>query len=318
MNSLRLLPLIAIIFLVACQPNTKKAEADASEKKDTKPKAVVFKFNPKVGDKYYSMYSSEVTVTTTNGKAEAENIILSEIGTYYEILPGKDSLGRQLKITYDKMRIGMGTRDDGVIYTVTKGSKPHNPLEKILSTSLGQSLIVDLSPAGEIGEITGIKEIVDKMIKGLGAMPENISKSKRKEMERYMGENFIREMITASSILPAGGADVGDMWSGKHKSMQNLTFNVSATYVLSSLSGDTAKVTVSSDIDSAKIDDNLAVGNAQMKLAGTENGTYYIDTKSGMIVNQTITTTVEGETETRGKKTPIKVRSYNQVMLKKE
>lgn len=311
MNTRRLLLLstaaLALLFSACQQPSKNGKSADGKYR---------LVFNPKTGDKYQSTVLTDARVTATQKDKEINNNNKNEIGLIYEILPLKDS-DRQFKITYDKIHIVSSDGNSEQEFSSANGANAFNPIEKALGSIIGQSIIVTLSPKGELKDVSGFNEVADKMIAGFGATDINVKKAVKEKIASFIGNGFLQETIKNTGLLPDSGVHVGDTWSGTQEQTQILSFKASTSYVLSSVSNNIAKVISGSTIDNASVPKEIIGQNVDVKLDGEQNGTYEIDLGTGMVMKQKTNTSIEGEAGVLGQKVPMRIHITKEVVLKK-
>jgi uncharacterized protein DUF6263 len=262
-----LISIVALfIYNISCN------SADAS-------KTVELKFNLPKGAKYE--YSA-TTGMTVKQKADAQDVNgKNEIGIVYIFQGLSDSANwKTLEATISKISMDMNVMGRTLHFdTEMEMDTTRNPLAmmgKMFGALKGAKFSFAVNENGEIGNISGIKEMTEKMFGGLPIPPEALNKSGLND------EDLRNNMEQAFLVYPGKPVKPGDSWTKTHEqSMQGIKLKTENTFTLESVSGNDAVIKQDS-----KLTSDSSKANAQGEyVSGTTKGTLHYDLSTGMVTD---------------------------------
>lgn len=278
----------AAAFFYAC--NNKGGSSGPIELKFNLPTGSAYDYNM---DMYMSMKGS------ANGQPMNMN---DKMAMGYRFAAIGDSSGWK-KLTATISRIAMNI-DAGTVRINFDSNKPNDTSDvvagtmgKVLGGLKGGQFGFTMNAKGEIGEITGIEEMMQHMmssanIPGAGAMAANVGSAFNKE-------NFKENIQQAFGMYPDKPVKPGDTWtSSVNLNSQNMAMKTDNTYTLESVSNNVAHVKVNSKISSPESD-------SAMNMKGAMTGTMDFDVPTGVPLNGDLDMTMDMNVNSGGQSVPM-------------
>ncbi|HVK97014.1 MAG TPA: DUF6263 family protein [Flavisolibacter sp.] len=265
-------------------------------------KTIDLKLNLTKGSTY--TYSMLMDMNMSQKMMGQEMSMKNAIGFDYVFDVINDSAGWKLiDATISRITVDMDGGGMKVQYDTDKPSQdtagPMGMMTKMFGAMKGAKFSFTMNNEGKIGEVMGLKEMQQQMTSGLpNEMPEE-------GMNTFNQENFRQNIEQAFAVYPGKPVKVGDSWS---KSMvinnQGMEIKSENTYTLDKVSGDVASIKVVSKLGSA---DSAQINNAQIKMAGTSNGTMNFNIPSGMIADGNLDMALEMSIKSGEMEMPMKM-----------
>ncbi|MBN9295700.1 MAG: hypothetical protein J0I41_01760 [Filimonas sp.] len=263
------------------------------------------KFNPAAGSKYkYTVTMNQKLQQTVQGQTkDMDNA--TEIYATYEVQAGSGT-DKVLKLTYDRFKgtaSGMTFDTDVADSAGTSG----NPMSAIFSSMKGQSISMTVSAKGEVKEVKGVEELLDKMVANMPG--DSATKPMMKEnIKKLMGEDYMKSMMEQSfKIYPAGAVKIGDNWKTDMEMKNGIALKLANTFTLKSVENNVAKLDVKSDISSGSME--MMGMKIETDLKGTQTGTFDLDVPTGMATSGDITQEISGNMKVMGMEMPMKIQT---------
>jgi uncharacterized protein YajQ (UPF0234 family) len=171
----------------------------------------------------------------------------------------------------------------------------------------GQSITMTVSEKGEVRDIKGIDELMDKMIAGMPG--DSASKPMMKEgLKKVMGAEYMKGVMEQSfKIYPAGKVKTGDTWKTDMELHAGITLKLANTFALKSVENNVAKLDVKSDISSGSME--MMGMKIDTDLKGTQNGTFNLDVPTGMAASGEMSQEISGNMKVMGMEMPMKIQT---------
>lgn len=266
---LLIIPVLTILF--AC--NSKPGSGDA----------ITLKFNLPTGSSYnYNIDMNMLMKGDANGQPINMN---NKMAMGYNFYATGDSAGWK-KLTATINRIAMNI-DAGAMKINFDSDKPTDSSDvasgimgKVLGALKGGHFGFTMNDKGQVGEVTGIEEMVQRMMSSLNVpnaelMSANVNSAFNKE-------NFKQNIQQSFGMYPDKPVKPGDTWtSSMSMNNQGMQMKMDNTYTLESVSNNNAHVKINSKITSPEAD-------AAMNLNGTMTGTMDFDIATGVPLNGNI------------------------------
>jgi hypothetical protein len=268
------------------------------------------------GEKYYYNINTETQTKLEVNSKKVDNNKSSEIGLIYEVL--KDSADTVLvKITYDQLRINVKNNNNEKELDASNGQGSLNPGEKIFSTLKGSSIMVALNKKGDVLQVTGSQEIVDKLLVAMNTRDVNTKKMLQEQLSNFIGEEFIKNNLGQSlKLFPDTAVYIGDTWSRKNVISADLHSEALINYTLTSVKNNMAEVQTGSEI-SNNSNTNVMGIYAATKIEGKQEGRFEADINTGLLLTGQSTTSMDGTIQTMGKEIPITIKITKHITGKK-
>jgi hypothetical protein len=153
---------------------------------------------------------------------------------------------------------------------------PMGMLTKVFGAMKGGQFSFTLNENGEVGSVTGIREMMERIAAGLPNGEMAIQ-----NMKGGFDEETIRQnMQQAFAAYPGKPVRPGDTWSKTLvQKAQGLQIKFDNQFTLESVNGDDAVIKVTSKLGSAEPGN---VNGAEMNMSGTSDGELHYSLKNGM------------------------------------
>lgn len=261
------IPVFAILF--SC--NSKPGSNDD---------AITLKFNLPNGGTYDYNVDMDMTMKS-NAQGQPINMN-NKMAIGYRFGATGDSAGWK-KITASISRIAMhiNTNGQNVDFDSDKASDTSdvvsNTIGKVLGSMKGGQFRFTMNEKGEVGSVTGIQDMMQRALSsikapGAVAMAAGVGST-------FNEENFKQNIQQSFGMYPNKPVKPGDSWtSTMNMNNQGMQMKIDNTYTLESVSGNIAKVKVSSKISSPG-------ANSAMGTAGTMTGLMKFDIPTGLPID---------------------------------
>lgn len=273
-----ILPL-SILFFAACSSGSK-------EKVD-------LKFNLSKGDKFeYSVALNQDAAGVTN---KTSMVYLYEV-------TGDSAGWKNVKATFNRISIDMNGMGRSVKFdTDDSASSANNPTAQIFAGLKGAQFAFTVNDKGEIGKVTGIDEILQKL--GIAALAKT-----------FNAESFKQQMQQAFSAYPDKAVTIGESWKKPITTNVNgIEVKTDNTYTLQEVSNSVAKIKVETDI----LSEGGKVQGMDMSMKGDGKGTIDFDVTSGMPLNSEVKMDIDVTVGSGSTKIPMKLNQTATVKGKK-
>lgn len=266
---------------------------------------------------YYTIINEMQTEVEYDGK-KVETANKSELGLVYEI--SKDSLDNLLlKLIYDKFHIVLKDQNGEQEINAANGVSSYDPVGKILNNIVGSSLNVTLSPKGDVLQVTGSKQISDKILTALNAQDANTRKTVEQQISKLVGESFIKNNLEQGfKIFPDTAVYEGDSWQQKTSQTGEIKFDAITTYTLESVKKDVAHITSETTIDNPSNTSNVMGYEVMSNMKGTQKGYFETDVKTGMLLKSESSTALNGSMQIMGREVPIEIKVMKTIKSEKK
>lgn len=191
----------------------------------------------------------------------------------------------KMEVVYDLMRMEIKSMGK----TIKMSSEETNTESQAFRDMVNKPFSMTVSPQGKVVSIDGWEDI-DKS----GTMK---------------ADDMKQSMETSLNIFPDKPVKVGDTWKKEASmTMQMFKLNMSSTYTLTEVKGNTATISMDSEIKMGQ-DNKAAANGMNMDLKGTQKGKIDVELNTGMSLSGTITQEIKGEMQVQGQKMPMSIKS---------
>ncbi len=267
-------------------------------------KPVDLAFNLPTGSGFDYNINMDVT-TKGNVNGQDINVKNAMIVEYHFAVNGDSSGWKKMTSTISKIALTVNTQGVNINYDSDKpldtSDVMNSTVGKVLGTMKGAQFQFTMNKNGDIGSVTGIDEMVNKMTQAdaTGGITGGLGNA-------FSEENFKQNLKQAFGVYPGKPVKVGDTWtSTTNTTSSGATLQMDNTYTLESVSGNIANVKVNSKITAPSTTAITAV-------TGTSAGTMQFDIPTGVPlngdVNMNLNLTVNAGGQTMPMTTDIKMK----------
>ncbi len=270
--------LFATTASVSC--NSSDNKSGAATGKSGSGDTYDLKFNLKPGTAY--TYDMDVMQNVEAAGTNSTNNLYSKYTFNVKEAAAGNS---KIEVIYDLMRMEMKSMGN----TVKMSSEDQTPASEGFRNMVNKPFSMTVSPEGKVVSIDGW---------------ENIDKS-----GAMKAEDLKQSMETSLNIFPNKAVKVGDTWKkDAAMSMQMFKMNISSTYTLTEVKGNTATISMDSEIKMGQ-DNNTESNGMKMEMKGTQKGKMEVELSTGMTLSGNITQDIKGEMQAQGQKMPMSIKS---------
>jgi hypothetical protein len=222
---------------------------------------------------------------------------------------GDSSGWKKLSALISKIAMNISTGGMNINYDSDKPTDStdmiSSTLGKVLGTLKNSQFAFTMNEKGDIGSISGINEMMEKMTanaSGLGPMTSGISGA-------FDEDNFKQNLKQAFGIYPGKPVKPGDSWSSSNNTNKGgMEIKSDNVYTLESVAGNIANIKVNSKISSPDTTTNIA---------GTITGTMQYDIPSGVAVDGDLDTNMNMNVNAGGQSIPMTIGIKTKITGKK-
>lgn len=293
-------------FIFACHSNADEKAASQTYKLAVNPTASL---NPDSTSTYrYDIVNETNLETEVDGK-DVESINRSTIGLNYSIR--KDSAGNlMIDLVYDKVTLYTRSGDVEKNLNSDNAQTSIDPLEKLLGALKASKIRAVLTPKGETKELSGYKELGEKLMAGF-----NASDSYGRALAQKQWENTVKQQLVDNNleqifrIFPDSLVRVGDQWKTESKHNEQIPLNLRNTYTLEAIEDSVAILSVKGEVKAKKEGANIAGAPVAADLNGSVKGTYKINIKTGMPLRSEVQSKTGGKLFAMGREVPVTIKN---------
>ncbi len=154
-----------------------------------------------------------------------------------------------------------------------------NPASEKLKALTGQSIKMEVTPAGKVEKVDGQEAFISKIAddKMIGQMVPMFSSDEG--FKSFVGQTF--------SYIPEKEVEQGAKWSCKSQLTAAMNMDMQIDYEVASIVGNDLNLNVSSTFGGTKQIEQMGM-KMDMQLDGTQSGTMFIDGSDGWMINQNL------------------------------
>jgi len=241
-------------------------------------KTIELKFNLPVGAGYD--YAAEMNIATKGNANGQEVNVNNTIAFGYHFGVTGDSAGwKKLSSTIARIALSINVAGMNINYDSDKPEDTSDfigsMMGKILGAMKGGQFTFTMNEKGEIGSVTGINELKDKMA---SSAAESGATGEEGISNVFNEESFKQNIQQAFGVYPGKPVKPGDAWTSVMTTNNaNAKLKIDNVYTLESVSGNIAHVKVNSTISS--------LDNSDSSSNGTMTGFMNYDIPTGVAVN---------------------------------
>ena len=295
---------LSLIFLsvASCKMHPVASGSDPGENKTYR-----LRLNPPVGSRYHFQIRNEQRL-----KEEVEDKVIrsektTDVGAVYAF--SRDSSGNiVLSLTYDQIKMRTKDGDDVTEQDAANGVNSIDPMERMLALLKAAHVVATTTTAGDIKSVVGYQEVASQMLAGINTSLGE--KTKAQLQWRQLVEQGIihKNMEQLFRLFPDSAVHVGDKWKIFSKESDDLTFDVKSFFTLKAIQDGLAKIETRGEIATDSAATGVMGMTAVPDLKGTQEGSYSVDIRTGMLVGAEINTEIEGTMQVAGRDVKVNIR----------
>jgi len=224
------------------------------------------------------------------------------IGLLY-VVESVDAFGDMtVNAKFDKVKVKMENPVLGTIeYDSENPTEEVNPIAKLYSSLFGYEFNMIMAPDGEIKELKGINEMMDKVVKSIvGAESEEDKKLAcylDSFKEQFGEETMMQSFGQTNWLLPDEPVEKGGSWTKKIEIDEGFPMVMIYNCTLKEMKWSKALIDVSSVIKSNPDGESIVMGPIKMKmdLSGEQYGTVEVNRKTGLPIGGSLTQEFSGK-----------------------
>ncbi len=266
-------------------------------------KTYYLKFNMARGQKFSSKVGADMNIDQSVMGQDMH--INTRVGMNYQFAVLGDSAGwKKVEAVFDRMLMHVNSNGQGIDIDTDSSDNVEGPVGSIMKairSFVGQKFYYTINEKGEVGQVSGIKEIADRMkasVSGLGAGADGLS-------QVFNEENFRQNMEAAYKYYPKKPVAIGESWSASMNTTNNgIPMIMDGTYTLSSVSGNIATIKATGTLKTAE---GATVQGMAMTMTGTFEGTTDFSLSTGLPLKGTADMKTEMKMDLQGQSIPVKM-----------
>ena len=158
--------------------------------------------------------------------------------------------------------------------------KALSKMNRLFSSLKGQKFTMKVNAEGKVTEVTGMKELQQRIMSQFG---DEITEAQKMQMKDQFNKQFSDDQIKSQFervlyIFPNKEVKVGDSWTKSSSGGVSMPGKYNSKYTVTEIEGNMVTLKEESTIESSE---------ENTKLTGDITGTIVVDSRSGLVVNST-------------------------------
>jgi hypothetical protein len=214
-----------------------------------------------------------------------------------------------LKMVYKSMKMSMEgpmgkmQYDSGNPNTVGPNTPPQEKMMAgMFSAMVGSQFQMKVKPTGEVTNITGMSEMMQKMKDKLKSNPD--AAAAEGVLDKMFDEKQLKELTgNMMNMYPAQPIAIGESWYDIKTMNFMMPIDIDTTYMLKSVKDDIAAIDMVAKLDMGDPNKPLVSDpnmKMSMQMSGTINGTNEVDMKNGLTKKGDMTMNFSGVVKMEG------------------
>jgi len=263
---------------------------------------LTLKLNLQPGASYiYTMDMNQSNTQTVDGeeqKLEQQMLMVWD----YNVLERKADGNMVVEIIYHRVKISQNYGHESTGYDSDNPPDYLDPSMKGMASLPGSELTIGLRSNGDVLEIRGVEELLDKMIAAL-ELPESPQRDAViQNLRAQFGVDAIKQSIEQiTSFYPDKPVNVGDRWKNNVEVNTGFPMRIDSEYNLKLRQDGAAMIDVASQL-SSNPQKAMSVGPLTMAydIAGTQTGSIIVDETTGLPTKSEISLQFSGTVKVSG------------------
>ncbi|AEW03411.1 hypothetical protein A4D02_35995 [Niastella koreensis] len=276
---------------------------------DSKDGALSLHLNLQPGSKYYYTINNEYDIALEAQGKSINNKNKSDVDLTYAIQ--KDSAGNYLlQMHYEKIHLYTKSGDKESEMDADNAGATFDPVEKMLGFLKTTNITAVISPAGKIIDISGYKELGEKIIASLNTTDMQTKNLAWDKWNKVIGDGLIKKNIDqAFHLFPDSAIQVGDKWKMQSQQNGEIPLNETSSYTLKDIDDGIAYIESEGQMTSDKSNASVMGTSVTSNLKGNQTGEYEVDAKTGMLLKNKVIAKVEGSIQMMGNDIPVTIKT---------
>jgi len=209
----------------------------------------------------------------------------------------------EMKITFDGVYYKQAM--SGVVVEYDSENPPDDipPSAAGFAALPGASFSMTMNRSGKTENITGVDEMIEKMVQKMNIPPGPVSDQAVATLKKSFNEKGLAEsMDQMMHIYPDKAVGIGDSWSKEIKLNQDFPMILDSTWKIVAIEAGVAKIDVTSKAKPYQAAEPILIGNMKMyyTLRGTQTGTLEMDQETGWTIRARVIQKFSGDIELSG------------------
>ncbi|MHC5061845.1 MAG: DUF6263 family protein [Planctomycetota bacterium] len=262
------------------------------------------KLNLKKGQKLGMKIVNDQKISqTVMGQQQKMNQMMA-MGISFEVLAVDSEGNMSTKTTYQTIHVKMEGPMGVMEYDSAKPEETEsaNPISAMYKAMLGQSIVMKMTPKGEILAIENLEEMITKMADQMAA--DDAKKQQMREMMKsFINEDKMKEMGGAmTAALPQQLVSVGESWTNQISIPVGFPMEMDTTNTLTECKGGIFTIQTEARIEPGDQAKPIEMGGVKMsmRIQGQQNGTSQLDEATGWMVRSKADMKFSGEVKVEG------------------
>lgn len=229
---------------------------------------------------------------TIQGQAMETDNVITGTTSFRLKEAGKD--GNIYEVSYESIGMKITTMGQTQEFTSDTTKLPQvDPMSRVFSHMTNDSFTAKISTDGEVSEVSGLDEIIQKSANMVGGgnpqMADQLSSS-------FGDEGLAKNVEMLTDIFPDESVNVGDSWTINKGTATGMPILAENTYTLASIDGGVAVLNLKSELktDPENSSTQMQGMSAQYFLEGTRTGTLKVEVKTGWVTHADFTDDIFG------------------------
>lgn len=271
---------------------------------------VDLRFSPEVGAIYRQKSRAEQNIEQSG--QQMQQIIAFEY--LYNVIEKNDKDNYRIKTTYTTVLYEQDNPAMGKIaYDSENPPENIHPMAKGYAALVGKSFYFEISPKGEVVEVSGTDEMIDDIVEDLGVEDEAKKEQLRSALKKQYGTEVMQQnMKQAFARYPNAPVAVGESWL--QNTAQAMPPMLTETrFTLKSKEQNTYIIDFNSTLKADPNGEALEMQGMKIEynLSGIQSGSSQIDAKTGWATKTSIEQDISGTMKVQGMEIPMSIKSTN-------
>jgi len=245
---------------------------------------VTLRLRLKKGDVFHVRVGNDQTITQTLQGRTMKMVQAFVMGYTYDVAEVDPAGLATIRVTYTSVVFKQQGPTGTVAYDSANPPKTVPLAARTWAALVGQGFTMKILPTGHVKEITGVDQMMNKMIAAL-EIPDGPQKTMvRNQLSAMFGDEALTEMMeNMMAIYPEGPVGIGDSWNKKVSITKGFPMTLDTTYTLKERKDGVATVAVTSKVSSNPQAPPMEMGFMKIRydLKGTQTGTLRMDEANG-------------------------------------
>lgn len=282
-------------------------------------KAYKLKLNPQTGNVYNYEVETDADIAVELDGKTIHSTNNSDVELAYDV--ARDSAGNiLLTMTYDKIHIQSNKNGQETEADAANGTYSLNPIDRMVAILKEGRIVATVTDKGEVVNLTGYKEIGDRILAGFDSADEAGRKMAAQQWEKSIGQELVRKsMDQMFAIFPDSTVRLGDTWNLTARQEGEFSIVSKGHYKLKAINEQLAIIESEGKLTTSNgTGDIMGLKNVVANLEGTQEGQFEMETASGMLMSCTIKAKLSGTLNLSGREIPVIITSNVKMMGRKK